>query len=104
MFITPYGLPHVQLAQQGRIKFVAALSTERQALIKDAPAVDEGKSLKSFNYVISTSYYVRKDTPELVVQALHKAISAVLADAPAAPRPGLPRWRRARVASIAVRG
>ena len=81
MFITPYGLPHVQLAQQGRIKFVAALSAERQPLIKDVLSVDEGKSLKGFHYVISTGYYVRKDTPELVVQALHKAISAVLADA-----------------------
>ena len=81
MFITPYGVPHVQLAQQGRIKFVAALSAERQALIKDAQAVDEGKSLKGFHYVISTGYYVRKDTPEVIVQALHKAISAVLTDA-----------------------
>ena len=81
IFITPYGTPHVELAKQGKIKFPAALSAKRQALLPDVPAVDEGKVLKGFHYEISTGYFVKKDTPEPVVVALHKALSEVLGDA-----------------------
>ena len=80
IFITPYGTPHVELAKQGKIKFPAALSAKRQAMLPDVPAVDEGKVLKGFHYEISTGYFVKKDTPEPVVQALHKALSEVLGD------------------------
>ena len=81
IFITPYGTPHVELAKQGKIKFPAALSAKRQAMLPDVPAVDEGKVLKGFHYEISTGYFVKKDTPEPVVVALHKALSEVLGDA-----------------------
>ena len=80
IFITPYGTPHVELAKQGKIKFPAALSAKRQALLPDVPAVDEGKVLKGFHYEISTGYFVKKDTPEAVVAVLHKALSEVLGD------------------------
>ena len=81
IFITPYGTPHVELAKQGKIKFPAALSAKRQAMLPDVPAVDEGKVLKGFHYEISTGYFVKKDTPEAVVAVLHKALSEVLGDA-----------------------
>ena len=80
IFITPYGAPHVEMDKLGKLKFVTALSASRQPLIKHVPAVDEGRSLKGFHYVIGTGYFVRKDTPEPIVQALHKALSEVLAD------------------------
>ena len=50
-------------------------------MLPDVPAVDEGKVLKGFHYEISTGYFVKKDTPEPVVVALHKALSEVLGDA-----------------------
>jgi tripartite-type tricarboxylate transporter receptor subunit TctC len=80
IFITPYGAPHVEMDKQGKIKFVAALSAERQGLIKNVPAVDEGKMLKGFHYTIGTGYFVKKDTPEPIVIALHKALTHVLSD------------------------
>jgi tripartite-type tricarboxylate transporter receptor subunit TctC len=80
IFITPYGAPHVEMDKVSKIKFVTALSAERQALIKHVPSVDESKALKGFHYNIGTGYFVKKDTPESVVQVLHKALNEVLAD------------------------
>lgn len=80
IFITPYGAPHVAMEKEGRIKFVAALSRERQPLIPQVPAVDEGRALKGFHYTIGTGYFVKADTPEPVVQALNTALSKVLGD------------------------
>jgi tripartite-type tricarboxylate transporter receptor subunit TctC len=81
LFITPYGAPQVELAKQGKIKFVAALAPQRQALIPNVPTADESKALKGFNYSIGTGYFVKRDTPEPVVQALYKALQATLNDA-----------------------
>lgn len=81
LFITLYGAPHIAMEKEGRLKFVTALSAQRQALIPHVPAVDESKALKGFHYTIGTGYFVKADTPEPVVQALNKALGKVLADA-----------------------
>ncbi|WP_374409250.1 Bug family tripartite tricarboxylate transporter substrate binding protein [Hydrogenophaga sp.] len=81
LFITPYGAPHIAMDKEGRLKFVAALSAQRQPLIPHVPAVDEGNALKGFHYTIGTGYFVKADTPEPVVQALNVALGKVLADA-----------------------
>ncbi len=80
IFISPYGAPQVELAKQNKIKFVAALTPQRQALVPQMPSVDESKALKGFLYTIGTGYFVKKDTPEPVVQALYKALNQVLTD------------------------
>ncbi|MBL8310477.1 MAG: tripartite tricarboxylate transporter substrate binding protein [Burkholderiales bacterium] len=80
IFISPFGAPQVELANQGKLKFIAVLSPSRQNLIKNVPSVNESRQLKGFNHAIWTGYFVKRDTPEPVVQALHKAVSAVLAD------------------------
>ncbi len=80
LFITPYGAPHIAMDKEGRLKFVTALSAQRQALIPHVPAVDEGKALKGFHYTIGTGYFVKADTPEPVAQALNAALGKVLAD------------------------
>ena len=80
LFITPYGAPHIAMDKEGRLKFVTALSAQRQALIPHVPAVDEGKALKGFHYTIGTGYFVKADTPEPVAQALNTALGKVLAD------------------------
>ncbi|WP_374669990.1 tripartite tricarboxylate transporter substrate binding protein [Ramlibacter sp.] len=81
IFMTPYGAPQVELAKQGKLKFIAALSPGRGPLQPQLPSTTESKALKGFTAEIGTGYFVRKDTPEPVVQALHKALQAVLGDA-----------------------
>jgi tripartite-type tricarboxylate transporter receptor subunit TctC len=66
--------------KQGKLKVLAMLNSERLESVKDYPAITESKSLKSFTFNIWTGYFVKKDTPEPVVQALHKAITDALND------------------------
>ena len=44
-------------------------------------STSESKSLKSFTAEIGTGYFVKRDTPEPIVQSLHKAIQSVIGDA-----------------------
>jgi tripartite-type tricarboxylate transporter receptor subunit TctC len=81
IFITPYGAPQVELAKQNKIKYVAALSPQRQPLIPQIASTTESKALKTFTAEIGTGYFVKRDTPEAVVQTLHKALQQVLGDA-----------------------
>lgn len=81
IFITPYGKSYVEMVNSGKLKAVAALSTERQAAFKSVPTLNESKAFKGFVFDTWQTYFVRKDTPEPVVQALHKALSEVASDA-----------------------
>jgi tripartite-type tricarboxylate transporter receptor subunit TctC len=80
IFITPYGKGQVEMADQGKIKVVATLSAQRQELFPKAPTLDESQALKGFVFDTWAGFFVRKDTPEPVVQALHKALSEVAND------------------------
>jgi tripartite-type tricarboxylate transporter receptor subunit TctC len=80
IFMSPYGAPQVELAKSGKIKFIAALSPGRGPLMQQTPSTTESKLLKSFTAEIGTGYFVKRDTPEPVVQTLHKAIQAVMVD------------------------
>lgn len=80
IFMTPYGKGPVQLAEEGKLKVVAALSLERQDMIKKAPTLNESAALKGFVFETWAGYFVHKDTPEAVVIALHKALSEVAND------------------------
>lgn len=81
LFITPYGAPHVHMAKEGKTKFIAALSPQPQRLIPEVPSIDQAKELKGFHYTIGSGYYVKKGTPEPVVEALHRALTKVMFDA-----------------------
>jgi len=80
IFITVYGKSYQQLADSGKIKILAMLNNERLEGVKQIPAISETPQLKNFTFNIWTGYFVKKDTPEPVVQALHKAITASLSD------------------------
>lgn len=80
IFMTPFGKSHGQLVDDGKLKVVGVLSSERQAMFKKAPTLNESKALKGFVFEMWSGYFVRKDTPEFVVQALHKALSEVAND------------------------
>ena len=49
-------------------------------MFKKAPTLNESKALQDFVFEMWSGYFVRKDTPEAVVQALHKALSEVAND------------------------
>lgn len=68
------------LAEQGRLKVIGQLGAQRSELLKNVPAMSETKELKDFNYKTWSGFMVPKKTPEDVVQRLHKAVGATLAD------------------------
>ncbi len=80
VFMTPYGKGQVALVDDGKLKAVAVLSSTRQDLVKNAPPLNETAALKGFVFETWSGYFVRKDTPEPIVQALHKALSEVAND------------------------
>ncbi|MBP6089438.1 MAG: tripartite tricarboxylate transporter substrate binding protein [Polaromonas sp.] len=82
IFITPYGAPQVALAKDKKIKFIAATSPGAHPLLPQLGRTSDSKSaLKNFTSEIGTGYFVKRDTPEPIVQAMHKGLQAVLGDA-----------------------
>jgi tripartite-type tricarboxylate transporter receptor subunit TctC len=80
IFLAPFGKAYDELQKQGKLKVLAMLNSERLESVKDYPAISESKSLKNFTFNIWTGYFVKKDTPEPIVQAIHKAITDSLSD------------------------
>jgi tripartite-type tricarboxylate transporter receptor subunit TctC len=71
------------LVDSGRLKVLGTLAPAGKVeapFLKAYPSINDSKSVKDFAFNIWTGYFVRKDTPEPVVQALHKALSTVLSD------------------------
>jgi len=82
IFITPYGAPQVALAKDKKIKFIAATSAGAHPLQPQLGRTSDSKgALKNFSAEIGTGYFVKRDTPEPIVQAMHKGLQAVLGDA-----------------------
>ena len=80
IYLAPFGKNYVDLQKEGRIKILAILNKERLDGVKQYPAISESKQLKHFEFNIWTGYFVKKDTPEAVVQTLHKALTETLND------------------------
>jgi tripartite-type tricarboxylate transporter receptor subunit TctC len=80
IFMTPYGKGQVQLVADGKLKAPAVLSAERQDLFKQVPALNESVALKGFVFETWAGFFVHKDTPDPVVQALHRALGEVAND------------------------
>lgn len=68
------------MAEQGRLKIIGQLGAARSELMKNTPTLNESKTLKDFAFTIWTGFMVRKDTPEDIVQRLHKEIGVALQD------------------------
>jgi tripartite-type tricarboxylate transporter receptor subunit TctC len=81
IIVAPYNDATIALHTSGKVKFIAALSAQRQPALLDVPAVDEGAALKGCHQSIWFAYFVKKDTPEPIVQVLHKALSQTLGNA-----------------------
>lgn len=81
IFISPYGKGQIALVNDGKLKTVAVLSAGPQDAFKRAAPLQEANGLKGYVFDTWSGYFVRKSTPEPVVQALHKALSEVANDA-----------------------
>ncbi len=80
VFMTVYGKGYVQLVEEGKLKAPVVLSAERQDYFKKSPPMQDATGLKGFVFDTWAGYFVHKDTPEPIVQALHKALSEVAND------------------------
>jgi tripartite-type tricarboxylate transporter receptor subunit TctC len=78
--VAPYTAAQIALHDTGEIKFISALSANRQPTIPNVASVDEGFVLKGCYQSLWTGYFVKKGTPETLVQVLHKALSDTLND------------------------
>ena len=71
------------MTESGRMKIIGTLAPAGQTevpMLKNFPSVNDGKALKDFSFNLWHGYFVRKDTPEEVVQRLQAALDTVLAD------------------------
>lgn len=81
IFLAPYGKNYEEFHKQGKLKVLAMLNRERMEGVKEYPAISESQALKDFTFNTWSGLFVKKDTPEPVVQVLHKAMSETLGDA-----------------------
>jgi tripartite-type tricarboxylate transporter receptor subunit TctC len=80
IFLAPFGKAYDELHKQGKLKVLAMLNSERVDAVKDYPAISESKTLKNFTFNIWTGYFVKKDTPDAIVQVIHKSVTDTLTD------------------------
>ena len=73
----------IGLADAGRLKVLATLAPSGKVeapFLAKYPSINDSKSIKDFAFNTWTGYFVRKDTPEAVVQQLNKALTSVMGD------------------------
>ncbi len=80
IFLAPFTKSYDEQNKTGTIKLLAMLNEERLEDVKDYPSITESKELKDFIFKIWTGYFVPQQTPEPIVDALYKAITASLDD------------------------
>ncbi len=79
------GAKDVALVEQGRLKILATLAPAGKVevpMLKAYRSINDSALVKNkdFAYTAWTGYFVRKDTPEPVVQALNKALAGAMGD------------------------
>lgn len=73
----------IAMADGGRMKIVGTLAPAGKVeapLLAKFPSVNDGTQLKDFSFTLWHAYFVKKGTPDEVVQRLNKALGVVLAD------------------------
>ena len=62
-----------EMAEQGRLKILANLGDSRSEQLKQIPTASESRQLKNFVFKAWAGLFVKKGTPDDVVQKLFKA-------------------------------
>lgn len=73
----------IGLADSGRLKVLATLAPKGKVeapFLAKYPSINDSRAIKDFSFNIWTGYFVRKDTPESVVQSLNKALTTAMGD------------------------
>jgi tripartite-type tricarboxylate transporter receptor subunit TctC len=78
--LLPFTSNYVGLADAGRLKILAAAAPQRLPMLKDTPTFDESRSVRDFHHGAWAGLMLRRGTPPAVVQRLHAALAATLAD------------------------
>ena len=81
IFLSVYNKSMIQMVEEGKLKAPAVLSSDRQDAFKNVQPLNDHPALKGFVFDTWAGFFVHKDTPEAVVQTLHKALSEVANDA-----------------------
>ncbi len=69
---------------QGMFKVLATMAPSGKPeadFLKQYPSINDSKSIKDFDFNTWTGYFVKKDTPEPVAQALNKHLATAMGDA-----------------------
>jgi tripartite-type tricarboxylate transporter receptor subunit TctC len=80
-FVVDSRLP--AFVDQGLYKVLATMAQPGKPeakFLEKYPTVNESKSVKNFAFDTWTGYFVRKDTPEAVVEALNKSLATAMSD------------------------
>lgn len=80
IFLTPYSKKYDDQRKAGHLKALALLNPRRVPGLLRYPAIGESKQLSDFHHLTWSAYFVKKETPQSVVVALHRAITAALSD------------------------
>ncbi|MGE8317147.1 MAG: tripartite tricarboxylate transporter substrate binding protein [Comamonas sp.] len=78
--ITAYQSSFDAMAEQGRMKMLASLGATRPETLKHLPTVNESRQLQNFSYTIWGGFFVRKGTPDELVQRLRTVIAEAQQD------------------------
>ncbi|WP_398499028.1 tripartite tricarboxylate transporter substrate binding protein [Variovorax sp.] len=78
--LMPFTTGYLGLAETGRLKILAVASKQRLAQMKNVPTFAESRVAADYEAGAWAGPMVRKGTPAAVVERLHKALQATLAD------------------------
>lgn len=80
IFIGGYNPATIENVKKGRLKFFPSMGQERFEDLKQVQSVQESKQLKDFIYPFWIGLFVKKDTPEPIVQRLHQLLTEQMKD------------------------
>ena len=78
--ILPYATSYKGLQDQKRLKMLGWVSKARSPFIPELAAFGESKTLPAFDHSIWAGIFVRRETPDAIVQALNAAMGQVMAN------------------------
>jgi tripartite-type tricarboxylate transporter receptor subunit TctC len=76
--IFPYLTSYKALQEQKKLKLLGWVSKARNPFIAELTAFGESKTLPNFDHSIWAGIFVRKETPEAIMQAINTAIAEVM--------------------------
>lgn len=80
LFIGGYQKSTLEMAKQGRLKFLVSMTEKRADEISQIPTVQETKALKGYIHSLWVGFFVKQDTSDAVTKALHQAFNETLAE------------------------